>query len=248
VNAFRAELLKVATTRLLLWLGLGLVAFIVLVISVHVGTGDPLELQMRSSQRSLFEVAGLAGVLATLAGSVLITTEYAHGTINQTFLAVPQRPRLLVAKLGAVAVVGAALALLAGIATFVSATLWFAGRGIDLDLAGGTWLPLVAAIGASMLTAAMGLGVGSILRRQTAATVLILLWLLIGENVLTAVRGTGPYYPGFAAAGVVAARGHATEQTLAFLPALLVCLLYVAAFCALGFVLASRADVPSSGD
>jgi ABC-2 type transport system permease protein len=248
VNAVRAELVKATTTRLLLWIGLGLLAFIVLVVSVHLGTTAPSDVDTASDQRSLLETAGLAAVLAALVGSILITTEYVHGTINQTFLTVPQRPRLLAAKLAAVAIVGGALAVLAVIATFVTAALWFLGRGIHFHLGGGAWLPLLGAIAAAVLTAGMGLGLGSILRRQTASTVLILLWLLIGENVLATIKGTGPYYPGFAAAGVVAARGHATDQTLAFGPALLICLLYVAALCGAGFAIVTRTDVPSSGD
>ena len=248
MNAVRAELLKARTTRLLLWFGLGLVAFIVLVISVHLATSDPAEIDTASHQRSLFETAGLAGVLAVLVGSVLITTEYVHGTINQTFLAVPQRARMLAAKLTAVAVVGGALGLLAVAATFVTAALWFAGRGIGFHLGGGTWLPLLGAIGASMLAAAMGLGLGAVLRRQTASVVLILLWLLIGENILATIRGTGPYYPGYAVAGVVGARGNATDQTLAFGPALLVCLVYVAVLCGAGLAVVTLTDVPSSGD
>jgi ABC-type transport system involved in multi-copper enzyme maturation permease subunit len=224
-----------------------MVGFIVLVVSVHIGTSDPLELASASQQRSLVEVAGLAAVLAALAGSVLITAEYAHGTINQTFLTVPRRGRLLAAKLGAVAVVGAALAVLAAVTTFVTAALWFAARGIGFHLA-DSWLPLLGTVAASMFAAAMGLGAGAILRRQTATTVLILLWLLIGENILATIHGTGPYLPGFAAAGVAAARGHATDQTLAFGNALLVCLLYVAALCGVGFFVSAHSDVPSSGD
>jgi ABC-type transport system involved in multi-copper enzyme maturation permease subunit len=248
VNALRAELLKATTTRLLLWFGLGLVAFIVLVVSVHVATSDLFDLQTRSNQRSLLEVAGLAAVLSSLVGSVLITNEYVHGTINQTFLAVPKRGRLLATKLASVGLVGAALGLLAIVTTLVTAALWFAGRGIHFHLDGGVWLPLLGALGGSMLAAAMGLGVGSILRRQTASVLLILLWLLIGENILAAINGTGPYYPGYAVAGVVAARGHATDQTLAFGPALLMCLLYVAALCGVGFALTARTDVPTRGE
>jgi ABC-2 type transport system permease protein len=247
VNALRAELLKARTTRLLLWFALGLVGFIVLVVSVHVATSDPLELESPAQQRSLFEVAGLAAVLAALAGSVLVTTEYAHGTINQTFLTVPRRGRLLAAKLGAGAVAGAALGVLAAVTTLLTTALWFAGRGITFH-GGSTLLPLAAAIGASALAAGMGLGLGAILRRQTATTVLILLWLLIAENILAAIHNTGRYLPGFAAAGVVAARGHATEQTLAFGGALLLSLAYVAVLCGLGYLVVARTDVSTGGD
>ena len=44
MNALRAELLKAVTTRLLLWFGLGLLAFLLLVLSIHIGSHDLLSL------------------------------------------------------------------------------------------------------------------------------------------------------------------------------------------------------------
>src|SRR5262249_58458185 len=101
MNALRAELLKARTTRLLLWFGLGLLAFLVLVLSIHIGSHDPASLRELSTQRSVFAFAGLTAVIAILIGAILITAEYAHGTINQRFLAVPARGKLLLAQLSA---------------------------------------------------------------------------------------------------------------------------------------------------
>ena len=100
MNALRAELLKAVTTRLLLWLGLGLLAFLLLVLSIHIGSEDPGVLGELSRQRSTFAFGGIAAIVAVLVGAILLTAEYAHGTINQSFLAVPVRLRLLAAKLG----------------------------------------------------------------------------------------------------------------------------------------------------
>lgn len=248
MNVLRAELLKATTTRLLLWFGLGVLAFLALVVSTHVGTGAPDELATASNQRSLLEAAGLTAVITALIGSVLMTTEYAHGTINQSFLAVPARERLLLSKLAAAVSVGAVLAVLASAATLLIGALWYAGRGITLHLGGGTWTPLVSVIGAATLTAAIGVGVGAILRRQTASIVVILLWLLIGENIIALIHGAARYAPGHVIAAVVGAHAHGSSDTLGLWPAVLVALLYAAILCAVGFFLAARADVPSSGD
>ena len=77
---------------------------------------------------------------------------------------------------------------------------------------------------------------------------MILLWLLIGENVLALIRGAVRYGPGHAVAGIVAAHARSTAQMLAFGPAVVLSSLYAAVLCGVGFVLVSRADVPSSGD
>jgi ABC-2 type transport system permease protein len=248
VNVVRAELLKATTTRLLLWFGLGILAFVALVVSTHIGTGSPGELATTSNQRSLLESAGLTAVITALVGSVLMTSEYAHGTINQSFLAVPARERLLTAKLGAALIVAAVLAVLAAAATLLIGELWYAGRGITLHLSGGTWTPLVTVVAAAVLAAAIGVGVGSILRRQTGSIVVILLWLLIGENIIGLIHGGARYGPGHAVAGVAAGHSQSTPDTLAFGPAVLLSLAYAAALCAVGFALAARTDAPSSGD
>jgi len=58
MNALRAELLKAVTTRLLLWFGLGLLTFLVLVLSIHIGSHDLQGLGERSTQRSALRLNG----------------------------------------------------------------------------------------------------------------------------------------------------------------------------------------------
>src|SRR5205085_1687217 len=71
MNALRAELLKAVTTRLLLWFGLGLLAFLVLVLSIHIGSHDLQSLGERSTQRTTLAFGGLAAIVAVLIGSLL---------------------------------------------------------------------------------------------------------------------------------------------------------------------------------
>jgi ABC-2 type transport system permease protein len=248
MNAVRAELLKAGTTRLLLWFGVGLVAFLVLVLSIHIGSHDPASLRELSTQRSVFAFAGLTAVIAILIGAILITAEYAHGTINQTFLAVPVRGKLLVAKLCAALVVVFALAVGADLVTLLIAELWFHGRGATLHLGRYTLAPFLGAIGASMLAAAIGIGIGAVLRRQTAAIVTILLWLLIGEGVIGVIGDGARFAPGRALGAVAAAHSHGLGDRLGAWPAAVLGLFYAAAFCAAGFLVVLGSDVPSSGD
>ena len=149
MNLLRAELLKARTTRLLLWYGLGLAGFLIFVVSTHLGTDDRSDLALGSTQRTLFSISGLAAVVAILVGTVLLAGEYAHGTINQSFLATPARERLMGAKLAAGALVGAALGVVSVVVVFVLGELWYAGRGVTLHLGHGTMTPALGTVAAS---------------------------------------------------------------------------------------------------
>jgi len=248
MNALRAELLKAVTTRLLLWFGLGLLAFLVLVLSIHIGSHDLEGLSEPSTQRSTLAFGGLAAIVAVLVGSLLVTAEYAHGTINQSLLAVPVREKLLGAKLTAAVLVVFAIAVLTDAATLLIAEIWYQGRGVSLHLGRETLAPFLGAVGASMLAGGIGVGIGALLRRQTGAIVAILLWLLIGEGVITAVGKASRFAPGHALGAVVAAHEVGSSDMLGVWPAVVVGFLYVAIFCGAGFLVVLGSDAPSSGD
>jgi ABC-2 type transport system permease protein len=248
MNALRAELLKAVTTRLLLWFGVGLLAFLVLVLSIHIGSSDPQDLSRLSTQRSTLAFGGLAAIVAVLIGSLLVTAEYAHGTINQSLLAVPVREKLLGAKLGAALLVLLAFAVFADAATLVIAEIWYHGRGLDLHLGRDTLAHLLGAIGGSVLAGGIGVGIGALLRRQTGSIVAILLWLLIGEGVISAAGDASRFAPGHALGAVVAAHKVGARDMLGVWPAVAVGLVYVAIFCGAGFLVILGSDAPSSGD
>jgi len=80
-----------------------------------------------------------------------------------------------------------------------------------------------------------------VLRRQTAAIVLTLIWLLVAEPVF-ALTGSQGFMPGHAIAAVVDA-GSQGEGLLDFAPGLLVALGYASLFAAVGTLAVVRADV-----
>jgi ABC-2 type transport system permease protein len=249
MNAFRAELLKATTTRLLLWFGLGMFAFLLLVLSIHIGSHDHAGLREASTQRTTLAFAGLAAIVAVLIGSLLVTAEYAHGTINQSCLAVPVRGRLFAAKLAAAVFVLFVFAVVTDALTLLIAELWYHGRGESVHLGSYTLAPFLGAVAASMLAGGIGVGLGALIRRQTGTIVTILLWLLIGEAVLSTAGNAARFGPGHAIGAVVAAHKHSTAgDMLAVWPAATVGLLYVAIFCGLGFLAMAGSDVPSNGD
>ena len=248
MNALRAELLKAVTTRLLVWFGVGLLAFLTLVLSIHIGSTDPETLRELSTQRSTLAFGGLAAIVAVLIGSLLVTAEYAHGTINQSLLAVPVREKLLTAKLAAAVLVVFAIAVLADAATLLIAEVWYHGRGVNLHLGSDTLAPFLGAVGGSMIAAGIGVGVGALLRRQTGAIIAILLWLLIGEGVISAAGDSARFAPGHALGAVVAAHEVGARDMLGVWAAVVVGLLYAAIFCTAGFLVVLNSDAPTSGD
>jgi hypothetical protein len=237
-----AELLKLRTTRLLLWLGLLILALEVLVISLHVSKDSLQSLAGPDHQRDIVSIAAVSALISLILGIVSSAGEFTHGTIGQTLLVAPVRARVGGAKLGAAAVAGALLGLGSCVFAWGLAALLLRARSVPLHLGSGTSLRLVlGTILAAALTGAFGIGFGSLLRRQTAAIVIALIWLLVGEPLLGVARGER-YGPGHVVASVVEA-GNQGSDLLGFGAGLVVALVYVAAAAALGADALRRVDV-----
>jgi hypothetical protein len=103
-------------------------------------------------------------------------------------------------------------------------------------------LRLVAGIVlAAAIAGALGVGFGSLVRRQTAAIVVALVWLLVGEPLL-GIANVDRYGPGRAVASVVEA-GNQGSELLGFGAGLGVALVYVVVAGALGTLSLSRSDI-----
>ena len=90
-------------------------------------------------------------------------------------------------------------------------------------------------------TGAFWICFGSLLRRQTAAIVIALVWLLVGEPLL-GVAQVERYGPGHIVASIVEA-GDQGSDLLAFGPVLAVALVYVAVAGGLGAAVLRRTDI-----
>jgi ABC-2 type transport system permease protein len=242
IRLVRAELAKVSTTRLFLWLGLLIVALSGFVTSITILSSDESTLARLSEQRTIVQFAAVGAIIALIVGIVLAAGEYAHGTIAHTFLVSPVRPRVVAAKLIAGAIVGILVTGFAEFVTWSIAAAWISGKSVPFLLDSRPILSTYLGIlGAGALAAALGVGLGALLRRQTAAIVLGLIWLLVGEPVL-AIAGIQEYAPGHAIAAVAVA-GERSSELLGLWPGLLVGLVYVVGFAAAGAVAMTRADV-----
>jgi ABC-type transport system involved in multi-copper enzyme maturation permease subunit len=242
IRLVRAELVKLSTTRLFLWLGLLIVALSGFVTTITVLSTDKLSLATLNQQRSLVQFAAVGAIIALIVGIVQSSGEYAHGTIAHTFLVSPVRPRVMAAKLIAGAIVGVLVAGFAELVTWAIAAAWISGKSVPFLLDSRPILDTYLGIlGAGALAAVLGVGLGAVLRRQTAAIVIALVWLLVGEPVLS-IAGIQEYAPGHAIAAVAVA-GERSSELLGVWPGLLVALVYGIVFAAAGAVAMERTDV-----
>jgi ABC-2 type transport system permease protein len=243
----RAELFKQRTTRSSLILLLSMAALIGLILLLHVSSISENNISTRDGQLKLIGWGTEIGALfAALIGALSITAEIRHGTIRPTFLATPRRERVIAAKLVAGALTGIAAGLLAeGLAAAIVAA-GLAIRAIPIQLPAGDYAQLLAggAVAAGLF-AAIGVGVGAIVRQQVGAVAGLVLWLIMIETTLgDDVPSAAKFLPGAAAGAIAgAAQGRSASELVAPALGVLLLALYAAIAAAVGTALTNRRDV-----
>jgi ABC-2 type transport system permease protein len=243
----RSELFKQRTTRANALLLASMVGLIALVVLLHMLTLPAHDLSDRQGQLKVLGLGTTFGmVFASLLGTISITGEIRHGLIRPTLLVTPKRGRVIVAKVAASAIAGAAFGLLAEALAAGVGGAALAGRGIHLAVSAADVAQLLAggAVAAAMW-AVIGVGVGAIVRNQVGAVVGLVVWQLFVEMTLIgSLPSAGKFAPG-AAAGAIA--GAILEQTSRYLltPALgaVIVVVYAAVATAAAVVTAARRDV-----
>jgi ABC-2 type transport system permease protein len=236
-----AEIFKLRTTRTFYGLvggSMALVLTIVILVTALVNFSEsdqPLT--------DMMGVANLVQVFALMLGILSITSEFRHGTITPSLLVVPNRIRLVLAKLGASIIVGLALGLIA--------TLLVAGivKGIgglrDLDTSGDVLPLIVGGTVATALFAALGVGVGAVMRNQVGAIIGSLVYLFVLENLLQIIPGVDDFLQKYGFGGVSSGLSGATEPSdlLSQVPAGLLFAAYCAVFLVAGIFLMRERDI-----
>lgn len=238
----RAELLKMRT-RASFWTFAGALALTLGILALILSFGDAEDLS--EGQEFIAYIPQIGFFFPIVVGILLVTGEFWHRTITSTFLATPQRERVLVMKFATAAVVGAAYALASTLLAFALAIPILALRDVELDVPAGevTKTTLVACF-AMAVYGVIGAGVGAVVRNQVAAMVGTLLWFLLVELFIGPIvpRWITKYSPLNAGASVFGA----DDGTADFLSPLAGGALFVAyalALAALGTLLVARRDV-----
>jgi len=243
----RSELLKQRSTRTNLLLLVWMIALIVLIVLLHVFSFNAGTLAQRPNQLKVVGWGtGIASLFAALLGAMSITNEIRHGTIRPTLLATPHRMRVIFAKLAAGALAGIVVGLIAEALTAGVEAAGFAVRGIPIAISAREYAQLLAGgAAAAALFAAIGVGVGAIIRNQIGAVVGLCVWLLLIETTLIGnVPSAGRFAPG-ASAGALAGAIQTPDATKLLAPALgaLLLVAYAAALAGAGMLVTARRDI-----
>jgi len=243
----RSELLKQRSTRTNLVLLAWMVGIALLVVALHVLSFSVGTLARPDNQMKILGLGTSIGALfAALLGALSITGEFRTGTIRPTFLITPRRTRVIAAKVLASMIAGVGFGLVAQTLTAGAEAAGLAARGIHIELSSADYAQLLAggALSAALF-AAIGVGVGAIVRNQVAAVAGLCVWLLFLEPLLLGDVPTAGKYAPEASAGAVAGAIQSQIADSLIAPALGVVLL--AAYAALadlaGSLLIARRDV-----
>jgi ABC-type transport system involved in multi-copper enzyme maturation permease subunit len=216
IRLVRAELTKLATTRLIYGMAAAMAAFAVLTVAANIldrQGAPPL-----SADHFPMLVGGPVTLLsgaALLLGILGMAGEFRHQTVTQTFLVTPDRGRVVAAKLVAYPLAGIALALVTLAFTAAVAAGWLAAKGITPSLPDARLgLAYVRMVGVALLGAALcglvGVGVAALVRNQVAALVGVAVWVLVVEGLLLSLLhapSLGKWLPSAAAAAITSPGG-----------------------------------------
>src|SRR5262245_4356098 len=222
-----AELMKVVTAyRVFLGIVLAELGIVLLgtIVTVRDASNDPF-LSPRF-ERDLIGIGATSLFFVTLLGVLIATTEYRHGTITLTFLATPVREKVLAAKTGT-ALLGSALLVAPALLISIGIGILWLGDRPDFDFGGDEWQLVGRLFLGAMMVSVFGLFIGSALKRQLGAIILVLGWLFFAEPAIGGLfPGTEDYLVGKSISGVLGdddtapSFGHALPVLTAYLVAL----------------------------
>ena len=203
-SLLRSELLKARTVRTHLWLALATVALVVIAsVSVSASSGA---IKSAADDRAVAQIAAIALVFSLIVGIIVMAGEVTHGTVTQTLLATPVRERVVLAKAGVAALIAIGLVLLAELLVLA---ITVPGASLDFHNARIVFLGILVA---APLVAALGVGLGGVVKSQGSGIAVGLVWLLIGEHIVVLIDESAARYSparAFAALASGERSGHA---------------------------------------
>ena len=256
MRLFHAELLKIRTApRTTLGLVLGLLLLVGAGSAAAASSADSSPFAQEVAWRDVISVASIAAIFTLILGILVVTWEYRHGTITQTYLATPRRERVIAAKYTASFLAGGVLTAIALALGIVLATFW-----ISFDLERGQWELAGRMVLGAALWGVFGAGLGAAMQSQVGAIVTSFVWFLVAEPLLGLTiealtdYSIGDYFPGGVlerlqdtGSGVEIGSEEVVtgpDYPYGLWAAALLAVAYAAALAVLGLVSAVRRDVP----
>ena len=204
----RAELLKLRTVALPVWLLVTTLAIVLLSVLATVLTAglEGAPLQRDDPEMLARAVASASGgnVVVLVLGILLLTQEFRFGTATPSFLVTPRRGWVLTAKLVAVSITGLVFAVVSALLALALSAALISARG-DVLRWDSTVVEVLLGVGLVMLLyGPIGVAVGALVRNQIAAVVGALAWTFLVEQLLVALLPeVGRWTPGGATSAVL---------------------------------------------
>jgi ABC-2 type transport system permease protein len=268
IHAVRSELLKFFSTRLWWGMAIGILlsaaAFSLLFGILYtsesfteqsgggpfggVPVGDDLQIA-----NSVYTAGLSVGYLLMLViGVIQIGSEYRHRTITSTFLAQPKRPQVMLAKVLALVIIGAAYGVLSLVGSVVVGAVTLQARGAEAFPSAAVLRTLALSLLVLGLWALIGLGAGILIPNQVAALMIGVGVAWIVEPILGAAikawdfgqEHIAPYLPSEATQAVInVTQASADDVRLSWWGGALALAAWAAAFAGAGILRVVRQDI-----
>jgi ABC-2 type transport system permease protein len=185
----RTEVLKLRTVRSP-WLLLAASPLLVLAgISGLVISGGN-NLRDPATQAMALAHVGLTSLFTLAFGILAVAGEYRHKTITDTYLSTPARGRVIAAKLVVYAAFGALSGVLSTLAGLGVTAAWWSDKGASFDWGNaGMWTTIGGGIAWNAAFAAIGVGVGALIRSLVGAIAVALAWIALVEGIVGQLVG-----------------------------------------------------------
>jgi ABC-type transport system involved in multi-copper enzyme maturation permease subunit len=199
IRLVRSEWTKMFTTRV--WLGLLLGSCVIVggftaLLTAFAGnaeSGIPPVGTAAFEQLAFAQATG-ANVLFLILGIIGMTQEYRHRTATPTFLTMPRRWHVVVAKLLAYALVAVPLAVVVLVVNVLVVVIYAGARDGAPSVTSDNLEVLATSGLALVIYALIGVGIGALVKNQVGAIVGGLVYLFVVEGLIRSIPATSGAY------------------------------------------------------
>lgn len=143
-----------------------------------------------ATQSGALAHVGLTSILTLVFGILAVAGEYRHKTITDTYLSTPARGRVIGAKLLVHAVFGVVSGVVSSLVGLGVAAAWWADKGVTFVWTDSQmWAAIGGGIAWNAAFAAIGVGVGALIRSLVGAVAVALAWVALVEGIVGQLIG-----------------------------------------------------------